>query len=40
MKILVMDNGKIIETGTHQELIKSDGFYKALWDTQSGHSFI
>jgi len=39
-KILVMDNGKIIETGTHQELIKSDGFYKALWDTQSGHSFI
>lgn len=39
-KILVMDNGKIIETGTHQDLIKSGGFYKALWDTQSGHSFI
>lgn len=39
-KILVMDNGKIIETGTHQDLIKSGGFYKALWDTQSGHGFI
>ena len=38
--IFVMDSGKIIETGTHQELIKSDGFYRSLWDTQSGHSFI
>jgi len=39
-KILVMDNGKIVEMGTHQELISKKGFYKALWDTQSGHSFI
>ncbi len=33
-------NGKIIETGTHQQLIEADGFYKTLWDAQSGHSLI
>lgn len=38
--IFVMDNGKIIETGNHEELINADGLYKALWDSQSGHSFI
>ncbi len=38
--ILVMDNGKIIEMGNHQQLIDARGFYKMLWDAQSGHSFI
>lgn len=38
--ILVMDNGKIIETGNHKQLIAAGGFYKALWNAQSGHSFI
>jgi ATP-binding cassette, subfamily B, bacterial len=38
--ILVFDNGKIIEQGTHQQLIKLDDFYKSLWDSQSGHSRI
>lgn len=38
--IVVIDKGKIVETGTHQQLIQAEGFYKALWDTQSGHSFI
>jgi ATP-binding cassette subfamily B protein len=38
--IVVMDKGKIIEMGTHQELIENDGFYKTLWDSQSGHSVI
>jgi ATP-binding cassette subfamily B protein len=37
--IFVMNNGKIIEEGSHQDLIKADGFYKMLWDTQSGDSF-
>ncbi|BCA96075.1 hypothetical protein TUM19329_24360 [Legionella antarctica] len=39
-KILVMENGKIIEMGNHQQLINAGGFYKTLWDAQSGHSFI
>lgn len=39
-KIVVMNNGKIIEMGTHQELIDADGYYKTLWDAQSGHSLI
>lgn len=38
--ILVMDKGKIIEIGSHKQLIDAGGFYKALWDAQSGHSFI
>ena len=38
--ILVMDNGKIIEIGSHKQLIDQGGFYKTLWDAQSGHSFI
>ncbi|CDZ77358.1 Putative multidrug export ATP-binding/permease protein [Legionella massiliensis] len=39
-KIVVMDKGTIIEIGTHQELIARAGFYKDLWDSQSGHSAI
>ena len=32
--ILVMDKGKIIEFGTHNELLKSSGQYKKLYDLQ------
>ncbi|MCE0724348.1 ABC transporter ATP-binding protein [Legionella resiliens] len=39
-KILVMDNGKIIEMGNHKQLIEAGGFYNTLWNAQSGHSFI
>ena len=34
-EIIVMDKGKIIERGTHQKLIESDGLYKKLIDLQS-----
>ncbi|HVA97781.1 MAG TPA: ABC transporter ATP-binding protein, partial [Bacteroidia bacterium] len=33
-KIIVMDHGKIIESGNHQELLKQNGQYKKLFDLQ------
>lgn len=35
-RILVFDQGKIIEDGTHQELLEKNGMYKTLWDVQVG----
>ena len=36
--IHVMDGGRIIESGTHEELIGSDGSYAALWRVQTGEA--
>ncbi|MBT8314604.1 MAG: ATP-binding cassette domain-containing protein, partial [Maribacter sp.] len=33
-KILVMDAGKIVESGTHQELLKKGGYYNKLYEAQ------
>ncbi len=33
-KILVVDRGKIVESGTHRQLCKSDGIYRKLYDLQ------
>lgn len=35
-RILVLDQGKIVEDGTHQELLDKNGMYKTLWDAQIG----
>lgn len=35
-RIIVLDNGKIVEDGTHQELLKQKGTYASLWAHQSG----
>mgnify|MGYP001362495129 FL=1 len=35
-RILVFDRGKIVEDGTHQELLFKGGLYKTLWDAQVG----
>jgi len=35
-RILVFDRGKIVEDGTHKELLAKDGLYKTLWDAQVG----
>jgi ABC-type multidrug transport system fused ATPase/permease subunit len=34
-KILVVDNGTIIEEGTHDELLRKGGRYKTLWAQQT-----
>ncbi|MDN5248441.1 MAG: ABC transporter ATP-binding protein [Wolbachia endosymbiont of Tyrophagus putrescentiae] len=33
-RILVLEQGKIIEDGTHQELLNRNGVYKVLWNAQ------
>lgn len=33
-KILVMESGNIVESGKHEELLKKEGLYKDLYDTQ------
>jgi ATP-binding cassette, subfamily B, multidrug efflux pump len=35
-RIVVMDHGRIIETGTHAELLADGGVYAGLWSHQSG----
>ncbi|TSJ89446.1 ABC transporter ATP-binding protein [Gilliamella apicola] len=35
-RLIVLDQGKIIEQGTHQELLSKDGLYAQLWKHQSG----
>lgn len=33
-KIIVLDNGKLVQQGSHEELIKQDGLYKKLFTIQ------
>jgi len=33
-KILVLDHGQVMEQGTHQELLRKNGFYKKLYEIQ------
>ncbi len=35
-RIIVLDNGKIVEEGTHKDLLAKDGIYAELWNHQSG----
>ena len=33
-KIVVIDKGSVVETGTHQELLNEKGVYSQLWNVQ------
>ncbi len=35
-RLIVMDKGRIVETGSHAELLRRDGLYASLWRRQSG----
>ncbi len=35
-RLIVLDKGEVVEQGTHQELVKSNGIYAQLWAHQTG----
>jgi ATP-binding cassette subfamily B multidrug efflux pump len=35
-RLVVIDDGGIVETGSHEELVRADGLYASLWSRQSG----
>ena len=35
-RLVVLDRGRIVEQGSHDELLRRDGHYAALWRRQSG----
>ena len=37
-RIYVLEQGRVTETGSHEELITSNGLYASLWKVQAGVS--
>jgi ATP-binding cassette subfamily B multidrug efflux pump len=35
-RLIVMDEARIVEEGTHEELLENGGLYAGLWSRQSG----
>ncbi|AXK83292.1 ABC transporter ATP-binding protein [Pseudolabrys taiwanensis] len=35
-RLVILDHGRIVEQGTHEELLRANGHYAALWRHQSG----
>ncbi|MDE7249127.1 MAG: ABC transporter ATP-binding protein, partial [Lachnospiraceae bacterium] len=35
-RIILMENGKIVEQGTHDSLLKAQGKYAGMWNVQAG----
>jgi ATP-binding cassette subfamily B protein len=35
-RILMLENGRVVEEGTHESLLKLDGKYAAMWRVQAG----
>lgn len=38
--ILVLDKGRLVESGTHEELLAQTGIYEQLWKVQSGEAVV
>jgi len=38
--IVVMDQGRIVEQGSHDSLVDQDGIYTNLWQVQAGEGLI
>jgi ATP-binding cassette subfamily C protein len=36
-RVVVLDAGRVIEAGTHDDLVAAGGTYTALWAAWSGH---
>jgi subfamily B ATP-binding cassette protein MsbA len=39
-RIIVMDKGKIVEQGSHLELLEKNGYYKMLYDMQFSNEMV
>ncbi|MCB0193815.1 MAG: ABC transporter ATP-binding protein [Anaerolineae bacterium] len=39
-KIFVLDKGRLVEQGRHEELIAANGIYASLWRVQTGERFV
>jgi ATP-binding cassette subfamily B multidrug efflux pump len=35
-RLIILDHGRIVEQGTHDQLLRLNGHYAALWRRQSG----
>ena len=39
-RVLVMDNGAIVQEGNHRDLVKQEGLYKQLWERELANNII